>query len=164
MDESVYLNLAKADIVCALHNKSITIDEIKYLNRQLNDRFKTHIMVFEIYRNLNRNYEKTDLKSLFDSEYGFVSNVIQLIGQVCGYEIDNDFHTKLWLYSTYIKFNSNISIDEKGEYLKKISPSFYADKYFLLEYYNSVMDNVMEETPININKLNEVKNKIRELV
>ena len=83
MDESVYLNLAKADIVCALHNKSITIDEIKYLNRQLNDRFKTQIMDFEIYRNLNRNYEKTDLKSLFDSEYGFVSNVIQLY--TCGF-------------------------------------------------------------------------------
>lgn len=164
MDESVYLNLAKADIMCSLMNKSINEEEIKYLNRQMVDKYSTHQLIFEIYKNINSTKVYSALSEIESNEFDFISSIIKSISNVCNYDIDLSFHSKLWIYSIFMKYNSNFNIEVKGEYLNDISPSLYADKYFLLEYYNSLMDNIMESVPIDLNRLNEVKNKIRSLI
>ena len=164
MEENLYLNLARAEIICNLKNKIIDIDNFKYLYRQLNDDDLFSRLVFEIVRNLYSQKEYDNMKDIIVNEREFFDKVIDCLDSVCAIKSDKNFLSSLWIYLIFINKNNCFGSEMKVEYLNDISPLSYVTKYFLLEYYSSLMDSIMAINPINVPKLIEVKNKVKEII
>lgn len=164
MEENLYLNLARADMICNLKNKIVDINNFKYLHRQLNDDELFSRLVFEITRGLYREEEYNNMKDILINEKEFIDKIINCIDDICTRKTDKRFLSALWIYLIFINKNKCFGDEMKGEYLNDISPSFYVNNYFMLEYYNSLLDNIMSINPINVTRLNEVKNKVKEMI
>lgn len=162
MEEKLYLNLARAEIICDFKNKIVNIEHLKYLHRQLQDNDLFIRLIFEIVKSLSIDNDYTSINEIITSEKYFIDEIILCIKKICNKDLDLNFYSHLWIYIIYINENNYFEEQIKGEYLKEISPSFYVDKYFMLEYYSVIMDNIMAISPINIEKLNEIKNKVKE--
>ena len=164
MEENLYFNLARANLFCSLKDRRVDSEEFKYLYRQLNDNELFSRMIFEIVRSLNKENNYTNIKDIIINERDFIDRIINCINEVRDVDIDIKFYSSLWMYLIFINQNNCFQDKMKGEYLSDISPSFYVDKYFMLEYYNSMMDNIMATNPIDVEKLNTIKNKVKEIM
>ena len=164
MEENLYLNLARAEMICNLKAKVIDINNFKYLHRQLNDDELFSRLVFEIVRGLYTEIKYKNMKDILVNEREFIDKVVNCIDDVCTIKTDKNFLSSLFIYLIFINENNCFGSEMKGDYLNDISPSSYVNKYFMLEYYNSLMDSIMAINPINISRLNDVKNKVKEMI
>lgn len=164
MSDELYINLAKADLINSLSCRKIDENEFKYLARQIDDKNYVHELIFDIYRNLNKEVSHHNIQDVIEIERNDIYDIVNMVCKTCNLNIDIDFHVNMWMYSIFIKQNNNISYSEREEYLNNISPSNFVSKFFLLEYYNGLLDNVIGINPIDLEKLDKIKNQIRNIL